>query len=89
MDGPPAYVVGAIEIPAALLRVIDALCHALLWNFTGRASGARCFMAWDLVCHLKSEGGLGVRFLAKENSYIQVTGCTPPMNRLGLAGRGT
>jgi hypothetical protein len=65
MDGPPAYVVGAIEIPVDLLQVIDALCHAFLWNFTGRSSGSRCLMAWDLVCCPKSEGGLGVRLLAK------------------------
>jgi mannosylglycoprotein endo-beta-mannosidase len=46
LDALPAYAMGAIELPPALLRAIDALRRAFLWNFSGRASGGNCLVAW-------------------------------------------
>jgi hypothetical protein len=63
LDALPAYAMGALELPPALLRAIDALRRAFLWNFSGRASGARCLVAWDLVCRPKEIGGLRIRRL--------------------------
>jgi hypothetical protein len=72
LDALPAYAMGALELPPALLRAIDALRRAFLWNFSGRASGARCLVAWDLVCRPKEIGGLGIRRLEAQNSCLLV-----------------
>jgi hypothetical protein len=72
LDALPAYAMGALELPPALLRAIDALRRAFLWNFSGRASGARCLVAWELVCRPKEIGGLGIRRLEAQNSCLLV-----------------
>jgi hypothetical protein len=68
----PAYAMGAMELPPALLRAIDALRRAFLWNFEGKASGAKCLISWEQVCRPKCEGGLGIRNLATQNMCLQV-----------------
>jgi hypothetical protein len=45
LDALPAYAMGALELPPALLHAIDALRRAFLWNVEGRASGAKCLIA--------------------------------------------
>jgi hypothetical protein len=60
LDALPAYAMGALELPSALLRAIDALRRAFLWNFDGKASGVNCLVAWDKVCRPKCDGGLGL-----------------------------
>jgi hypothetical protein len=72
LDALPAYAMGAVELPPALLRAIDALRRAFLWNFSGRASGGNCLVAWDQVCRPKDQGGLGIRCLATQNSCLLV-----------------
>jgi hypothetical protein len=72
LDVLPAYAMGALELPPTLLRAIDALRRAFLWNFDGRASGTNCLVAWDNVCRPKSDGGLGLRCLATQNKCMQV-----------------
>ncbi|CAM0881391.1 unnamed protein product [Alopecurus aequalis] len=72
LDALPAYAMGAVALPPALLRAIDALWHAFLWNFEGRASGAKCLVASAQVCRPRSEGGLGVRDLSAQNVCLQV-----------------
>jgi hypothetical protein len=72
LNALPAYAMGAMELPPALLRAINALRRAFLWNFEGRASGAKCLMAWTQVCRPKNEGGLGIKCLAAQNLCLQV-----------------
>lgn len=60
----PVYAMGALELPAAALRAVDALRRAFLWSGGDWASGAQCLVAWTRVCRPKSEGGLGVKDLA-------------------------
>jgi hypothetical protein len=57
LDALPAYAMGAMGLPPALLRAIDALRRAFLWNFEGKASGAKCLISWEQVCRPKCEGG--------------------------------
>jgi hypothetical protein len=63
---------GAIELPPGLLRMIDALRLAFLWNFERRASGARCLISWEQVYRPKKEGGLGIRCLSMQNMCLQI-----------------
>jgi hypothetical protein len=72
LDALPAYAMGTLELPPALLRAIDALRRAFLWNFDEKASGANCLVAWDKVCRPKCDGGLGLRCLATQNKCMQV-----------------
>jgi hypothetical protein len=67
LDALPAYEMCAMGLPPALLRAIDALCHAFLWNFEGQVSGAKCLISWEQVCFPKCEGGLGIRSLSVRN----------------------
>jgi hypothetical protein len=50
LDALPAYAMGAMELPPTLLWAIDALRRAFLWNFEGKASGAKCLISWEQVC---------------------------------------
>jgi hypothetical protein len=70
LDALPAYAMGALELPPSLLHAIDALRRALLWNIEGRASGAKCLIAWEQYCRSKEEGGLGVKSLAERNACL-------------------
>jgi hypothetical protein len=72
LDALPAYAMGAIELPPPLVQATDALRRAFLWNFEGRASGAKCLVAWAKVCRPKDEGGLGIRCLRTQNSCLQL-----------------
>ncbi|XP_073359433.1 uncharacterized protein [Aegilops tauschii subsp. strangulata] len=49
---------------------MDALRRAFLWNAADHASGARCLVAWARVGRAKSEGGVGLRDLATQNTCL-------------------
>jgi hypothetical protein len=68
LDALPTFAMGAMELPPALLRAIEALRRAFLWNAADRPSGAKCLVAWDAVCRPKHEGSLGIKCLAAKNS---------------------
>jgi hypothetical protein len=72
LDALPIFAMGALELPPALLRIIDGLRRSFLWNTVGAPSGAKCLVAWTAVCRPKSEGGLGVKNLAVKNSCLQM-----------------
>jgi hypothetical protein len=68
LDALPAYAMGALALPPALLHAIDALRRAFLWNVEGRASGAKCLVA--RVCRPKGNDGLGVKSLSDRNTCL-------------------
>jgi hypothetical protein len=72
LDALPTYAMGVVELLPGLLRAINALWRAFLWNVEGRAFGARCLVAWEQVCRPKMEGGLGIRCLSTQNMCLQV-----------------
>jgi hypothetical protein len=72
LDAIPTFSMAALELPPALLRAIEALRRAFLWNMTGTVSGAKCLMAWEAVCRPKQEGGLGLKCLAAKNECLQL-----------------
>ena len=67
LDALPTYAMAALLLPHAVVRALDGLRRAFLWNVAERASGAQCLVAWERVCRAKSEGGLGIRDLATQN----------------------
>jgi hypothetical protein len=42
----------------------------MLWKAKEKCSGGDCQVAWDYVCRLRSEGGLGVTDLGLENTCL-------------------
>ncbi|CAM0885736.1 unnamed protein product [Alopecurus aequalis] len=63
---------GALPLPPALLRIIEGLRRAFLWNIPGKVTGAKCLVAWAKVCRPKSEGGLGIKSIAAKNEAMQL-----------------
>jgi hypothetical protein len=72
LDALPTLAMGALELPPALLRAIEALRRAFFWNTTDRPSCAKCLVAWDAVCRPKRKGGLGIKCLAVKNECPQL-----------------
>jgi hypothetical protein len=72
LDALHAYAMGAMELPAGLLDALDKLRRSFLWAPADRASGAKCLVAWHLVCRPKEAGGLGVRDLRIQNKCLQM-----------------
>lgn len=70
LDAIPFYAMGALKLPPMVVRALDSLRHAFLWNAVECASGAQCLVAWACVCRAKEEGGLGVRDLATQNDVV-------------------
>jgi hypothetical protein len=73
LDALPTFAMGALELPPALLKAVEGLRRAFLWDIKDRrASGARCLVAWDAVCRPKLEGGLGIKCLSDKNECLQM-----------------
>nr|XP_020167362.2 uncharacterized protein LOC109752860 [Aegilops tauschii subsp. strangulata] len=70
LDALPIYAMAAMLLPPAVIKELDSLRRAFLWNAAERASGAQCLVAWERVCRTKAEGGLGVRDLATQNRCL-------------------
>ncbi|GKV22537.1 hypothetical protein SLEP1_g32399 [Rubroshorea leprosula] len=57
---------GALLIPKKVLKLIDAACRNFIW--CGKFNyNAMSLVAWDDVCVLRKEGGLGVKQLLHWN----------------------
>ena len=72
LDALPTYAMAAMLLPPAVIKALDSLRRAFLWNAAERASGAQCLVAWERVCRSKAEGGLGVRDLATQNRCLLI-----------------
>jgi hypothetical protein len=72
LDALPIFAMGAVELPPALLRIIEGLRRAFLWNTMGAPSGAKCLVKWAAACRSKNEGGLGIKNLAVKNFCLQM-----------------
>jgi hypothetical protein len=73
LDSLPTHAMAALQLPPAVIAALDALRRAFLWGVgEGRASGAKCLVAWDKVCRPKDEGGLGVHALRLQTACLLV-----------------
>jgi hypothetical protein len=70
LDGLPTYAMGALQLPPGVLDALNSRRRAFLWTGSDKAAGANCLIAWEKVCTLKDDGGLGVRNLAAQNACL-------------------
>lgn len=54
----------AMLLPPKVIKALDDLRRAFLWNVGDHVSGASYLVAWDRVYQPKAEGCLGIRALA-------------------------
>jgi hypothetical protein len=50
LDSLPTHAMAAMQLPPAIIKALDALRRAFLWDAGKRVSGAKCLVAWDKVC---------------------------------------
>jgi hypothetical protein len=73
LDSLPTHAMAVLQLPPVVVAALDALRRAFLWGVgEERASGAKCLVAWDMVCRPKDEGGLGVHVLGLQNACLLV-----------------
>lgn len=70
LDGRLTYAMGAMALPPGVLDALDARRRAFLWTGTDKATGARCFVAWEKATTRKEDGGLGIRRLDTQNACL-------------------
>lgn len=66
----PVYHMCFLPLPKGVIASIDRRRCAFLWTGDDTCSGAKCLIAWDKARKPKSEGGLGIRDLAKQNQCL-------------------
>ena len=57
-----------MALPVGIKEALDAKRRAFLWNGSDKTSGAKCLVAWEKVCTMKEDGGLGIRRLDTQNA---------------------
>lgn len=70
LDALPTYAMAAMLLPPAVIKALDTLRRAFLWNAAERATGAQCLVAGERVCRAKEEGGFGVQDLETQNRCL-------------------
>jgi hypothetical protein len=56
----PSFAMSVLPIPKGALVKMDRPRRAMFWKAQEKCSGGDCQVAWDYVCRLRSEGGLGI-----------------------------
>jgi hypothetical protein len=62
----PGYVLQCTPIPVSVCEDVEQICRNFIWGTTAEARKTH-LIAWDKLCHPKSEGGLGFRNLKMLN----------------------
>lgn len=70
LAGIPTYAMGAMLLPPGVIATIDARRRSFLWTGSDSTSGAKCLVAWEDVCRVKEDGGLGIIRLDAQNACL-------------------
>jgi hypothetical protein len=66
----PSFAMSVLPIPKGTLMKMNRPRRAMFWKAKEKCSGGDCQVAWDYVCRLRSEGGLGVTDLELQNKCL-------------------
>jgi hypothetical protein len=61
-----------LPFPLTVLAKLDRSHKGLFWAGTPKCSGGACHVAWELACHSKENGGLGLKDLATLNKSLMM-----------------
>jgi hypothetical protein len=64
------FTMSVLPLPKGVLAKMDRPRRALVWKAAAACSGGDCQVAWDFVCRLREEGGLGVVDFSLENTCL-------------------
>ena len=64
------FAMSVLPLPKGIVAKIDRPRRALIWAAATECSGGDCQVAWDFVCRLREEGGLGVVDLELQNKCL-------------------
>lgn len=56
----PLHYMQAIKIPKGVIKHIDRARRQFLWRGNQICRGINCLLAWDRVCALRRNGGMGI-----------------------------
>ena len=66
----PTLAMSVLPLPEGVVAKMDRRRRAMLWKAAAVCSGGDCQVAWEFVCRLKAEGGLGVVDLELQNTCL-------------------
>ena len=66
----PLHAMSVLLLPKGVVAKMDRPRRAMLWKAAAVCSGGDCQVAWDFVCRLRSEGGLGVVDFGLQNTCL-------------------
>jgi hypothetical protein len=66
----PLFPMSFLPLLKGVLAKMDRPHRALVWKAAAACSGGDCQVAWDFVCHLREERGLGVVDFALQNTCL-------------------
>ncbi|WVZ65394.1 hypothetical protein U9M48_014768 [Paspalum notatum var. saurae] len=70
LSGLPIHLMTALQLPAGVIKAVDAKRRSFLWTGTDTAKGGQCLVAWENACRAKEDGGLGIKRLDVQNSCL-------------------
>jgi hypothetical protein len=68
----PSFAMSVLPIPKGTLSKMDRPRRAMFWKAKDKCSRGDYQVAWDYVCRLRSEGGLGVIDLGLHNKCLML-----------------
>ena len=66
----PLHAMSVLPLQKGVVAKMDRPRRAMLWKAAAVCSGGDCQVAWDFVCRLRSEGGLGVVDFGLQNTCL-------------------
>lgn len=72
LDSQLVYAMAALEIPPGIIDQVDRKRRSFLWSGKSTSTGGSSMVAWAHVCDTKDMGGLGLKDLGIQNTYLLV-----------------
>jgi hypothetical protein len=66
------YAMSVLPFPLMVLTKLDRPRKGLFWAGAPKCSGGACQVAWELACHSKEDGSLGLMDLATLNKSLMM-----------------
>jgi hypothetical protein len=68
----PVHMAIALCLSPWAIQLIDKLHRGFIWSGSESATGGQCKVAWEIVCHPRELGGLGISDLRRAGVALRV-----------------